>query len=113
MAYRRYLAVGILLAAPVPAWAEGSPCDEAFGELIRLSAPLSECEMNRFMFERIPSILGRCSAEERQVLEESREGFAEDMQRLCPPPVPVSEAPKETASPPVAAKMPEFPKGLE
>lgn len=109
----RYLAIGLLLASSSPARAEGSPCDAAFGDLVRLSAPMSECDLNRFMFERIPSILGRCSAEERQVLEESREGFAEDMQRLCPSPAPVSEAPKETASAPAMAQMPEFPEGLE
>lgn len=114
--FQRYglLAAGLVLflAGPAASRADSSPCDAAFGELVHLSADMAECEMNRFMFERIPSILGKCSAEERQVLEESREGFAEDMQRLCPPP----PAPAKEAAPqpvPPAAKMPEFPAGLE
>lgn len=69
--------------------------------------------MNRFMFERIPFILDKCDAEERQVLDESRKGFAEDMGRLCPPPPALK---KEGAPTPVIetpAKMPDFPPGLE
>lgn len=108
--WRYVLLVGLLSSAP--SWAEGSACDAAFGELVQLSANMSECDMNRFMYERIPSILGKCTDEERQVLEESRDGFAEDMQRLCPPAA--SSQPKEPASPPkAAAKMPDFPAGLE
>lgn len=104
--------LGLSLAGPAASRADGSPCDAAFGELVHLSADMAECEMNRFMFERIPSILGKCSAEERQVLEESREGFAEDMQKLCPPSI---AQPKEADPQPApqATKMPEFPAGLE
>ncbi len=113
MACRRYLALSLLLAA-TPSWADGSACDAAFGELVHLSAPMPECEMNRFMAERIPSIFAKCSAEERQVLEESREGFLEDAQRLCPPP-PAPSQPTVQVSPAVpaeSAKMPDFPAGL-
>jgi hypothetical protein len=105
---------GLLLAFPALALADLTPCDAAFGELVQRSAQLSECEMNRFMYENIPSVLGRCTLEERQVLEESREGFAEDMQRLCPAPV-VREPAKGTPAAPMppAKQMPEFPPGLE
>lgn len=110
--------VGLLLALPASA-AELTSCDAAFGELVQRSANMSECEMNRFMYDQIPSILDRCTLEERQVLEESREGFAEDMKRLCPPPAaavaeePAKETPPEPVEPPAAKKMPDFPKELE
>jgi|GEM_PF-2353002 len=115
---RNLMAVlGLLLALPAAA-AELTSCDAAFGELVRRSANMSECEMNRFMYDNLPSILGRCTLEERQVLEEGREGFAEDMKRLCPAPAavvaqePAKEAPPASVEP-TAKKMPDFPKGLE
>lgn len=109
--------LGLLLALPASA-SELSSCDAAFGELVQRSANMSECDLNRFMYDNIPTILGRCTLEERQVLEESREGFAEDMKKLCPPPAavaqePAKETPPEPVEPPAAKKMPDFPKELE